>query len=348
MLVCAGALLAPAVFAVGLSRLAGAGPGPRARRLVAGNLLVLGLALAVAFLAGEIYFRLLYDRPDAFGLTRASRRWLERHYVYNQAGPRDNVEYVNRILPGKRRVSFLGDSFTAGYGVADVGQRFANLIRGEMSDAWEIHLLAADGMDSGEQIEMVRDAVAAGYQLDVLVLVYVLNDIADIVPEWTRTLARVYRGQAREPFFVRHSFLVNTLYYRWKTSRIPELASYYGFVRDSYRSQPWVQQQQRLRGLAEFCRARGATFLVVTFPFLHALGPEYEFAEVHAALGDFWRGLSVPHLDLLGVYAGQDPGDLVVGRHDAHPNAHAHRMAAGAIRPFIEANIAIAAGTGDG
>ena len=41
---------------------------------------------------------------------------------------------------------------------------------------------------------------------------------------------------------------------------------------------------------------------MVTFPFLHALGPNYEYQFVHEELDQFWRELKVPHLDLLEVY----------------------------------------------
>lgn len=313
----------------------------RWRALLAGNALVLALLVSIVYLAGETYFRFMHDKPDSFGLSRSARRWFERHYRFNDAGVRDNLEYENAIAPGKRRISFVGDSFTAGHGVPEVDDRFINLIRARRGREWEIHGVAEDGLDTGEELETLKAAVANGYQLDVVVLVYCLNDIADIVPEWQSILARIYGRQQREGFLLRHSWFLNAMYYRWLGRRDPDIADYYGFVRRAYGSPLWERQKERLAALQAFCESRGARLLAVTFPFLHALGPEYPYARVHDGLDRFWLGRGVAHLDLRGVYEGYAPDDLTVSGADAHPNPRAHAMAAGAIEAFVASNLAV-------
>ena len=77
--------------------------------------------------------------------------------------------------------------------------------------------------------------------------------------------------------------------------------------------------------------------MVVTFPFLHALGDDYAYRDVHGRL-DALSGdeLGMRHLDLLPVYEEYKPGKLVVGKVDAHPNEFAHELAAEAIAEFLE------------
>jgi hypothetical protein len=60
---------------------------------------------------------------------------------------------------------------------------------------------------------------------------------------------------------------------------------------------------------------------------------------VHEQLGRFWRELQVPHLDLLPVYQGLKPQQLVANRFDPHPNEFAHKLAAEAIQKFLEQNM---------
>jgi hypothetical protein len=79
--------------------------------------------------------------------------------------------------------------------------------------------------------------------------------------------------------------------------------------------------------------------LVVTFPFLHELGPHYEYVPVHKELDEFWQELGVPHLDLLSVYEPHQGERLTVNSHDAHPGVYAHALAADAIVRFLEKNI---------
>jgi hypothetical protein len=283
-------------------------------RLALGNLLVLLGLLALAWAGGEAYYRFVFDSTDSFGLTRVCRRWFQRHYVLNNFGVRDNVNYALECVPGRLRITFLGDSFTAGHGIADVEDRFANRVRQAHSPAWQVHVLAANGVETGAEMKSLASFLQGGYQADVVV-------------------------QRSEPFLVRHSDFINVLYYRFKAARDPDVADYYSFVRGAYAGPVWKLQQERLRGLKDLCAARGAMLLVVTFPFLHDLGPQYPYAEVHRRLATFWEGEGVPHLDLWPVYAAYAPRDLVIGRFDAHPNVFAHKLAADAIGAFIEQRV---------
>lgn len=200
-------------------------------------------------------------------------------------------------------------------------------------------MLARNGWSTATELEALR-GLPPGYPLDAVLLVYNVNDMAELIPEWRGTLDRIYRGHREEGFLVRHSFLVNTLHYRRLVRDTPELARYYGLLRASYDS-PLFERQQRL--FAEFaaeCRRRAVPCGVVTFPLLHELGAAYPYRSAHARLAAAWRDLGVPHLDLLPAFAGRAPRDLVVSRWDSHPNEAAHRVAAAAIAPFLDALLA--------
>jgi hypothetical protein len=307
---------------------------PRWSRLVVGNSLVFLFACSLILLSGETYFRFFNDTTDSFGLTKSTTRWFKRHFQYNSSGFRDSVTYTTTIAPGKRRVTLIGDSFTAGHGVPNVEDRFANVIRSE-SPGWEVHILAQCGWDTGHQIPNFLGTERDNYQTDLVVLVYCLNDITDIVPEWQKIVQRIYPS-SRPGFFFEHSYFLNTLYYRWKAVRDPDVSNYYQFVRDNYEGPIWEQQKQRLTYLRDTVHARGGQFLVVTFPFLHALGPDYEYQSIHQRLNKHWNELGVPHLDLQGVYKSSHPHEVTVNAHDAHPNEKAHAMAAKAIAVFLE------------
>jgi lysophospholipase L1-like esterase len=304
-------------------------------RLLIGNLLVFLLASSALLAGFETYYRFFYDSTDSFGLTRTTERWFERHYQFNANAVRDNVDYAAKRTPGRVRITFLGDSFTAGHGIANVDDRFANLVRAARP-AWEIHALARNGLDTGGEIDMLQIAVRDGCELDRVVLVYCLNDIADIVPEWQAILDRIYERGRTPGFLVRNSYAADILYYRLKALRDPDVSHYYQFVRKAYDGPLWEVQKRRLGQLADFVGANGGKLLVVTFPFLHALGPRYEYQGVHEKLDALWQSLGVPRLDLLGVYAGFPSRKLTINGFDAHPNELAHRLAAKAIVEFLD------------
>jgi lysophospholipase L1-like esterase len=304
--------------------------------LIVGNLLVFLFLASVVAMLGEAYFRYVHDATDSFGLTKTTQDWFDRHFVYNGFGVRDSVEYTNQQPPGTRRITFLGDSFTAGHGIKDVEQRFGNRIRGEFPQC-DVHVMAKPGLDTGAEVDALRSMASRGYDLDVVVLVYCLNDISDIAPEWSATLERIHRKPAGEAL-VENSYLCNWLYFRCVASRDPDVTDYYQFVHDNYRGDVWAEQQQRLDDLRFYVAAYDAQLLVVTFPFLHALGANYSYDGIHEQLDEFWRSQHVPHLDLRATYEGYEPRDLMVNRFDAHPNELAHELAANAIVEFLHDN----------
>ena len=303
-------------------------------RLVLGNLLVFAFLCVLGLLAGEIYFRFIYDTTDSFGLTKTTQRWFARNFKYNDVGLRDSEEYFNELPPGGRRIAFLGDSFTVGHGVSSVADRFANRVRAMMPDV-EVHVLARSGMDTGAEVDFLLGVTNSGYELDVVVLVYCLNDISDIVPEWRAILKRIYARPA-PGFWVQNSYLCNWLYFRWFAAQDLDVASYYAFVRDNYDGPVWDQQAQRLASFRTEVTSRGGQLMVVTFPFLHNLGPKYDYQPVHEKLEAFWNRQNVPHLDLLRTFESLDSSDVVVNSYDAHPNEYAHALAAHAIADFLQ------------
>jgi len=304
-------------------------------RLLAGNLLVFIFLLGVLFVAGEAYYRFIYDTTDSLTYTKVSQRWLDRYYIQNAAGFRDNIEYSLTIQPGKRRISFLGDSFLAGHGVKNVEDRFPNIIRRNHPE-WEIHVLAKLGADTGDELTILKQSLDEGYQLDQVVLVYNLNDVSDIMPEWQASLKRIFADEDKGGWLRRNSYFVDILYHRWKVWHDPTMRQYFDFVLKGYQGPIWETQQQRLITLRNLVQSHGGRLLVVTFPFLHNIGPDYKFYPVHAQLDRFWENANVPNLDLLPVYSNLPPSKLVVNKFDAHPNEFAHALAAKAIDQFLE------------
>jgi len=303
-------------------------------RLLFGNFLVLLWFGSLGVLGGEIYYRYFYNTTDSFGLSRITLRWFDRHFHYNEVGFRDSVEYSRQVAPGHRRVTFLGDSFTAGHGIADVEQRFANRVRATLPNG-EVHVFAEPGWDTLQHVEVATALPADGFQLGLVVLVYCLNDLTDLVPEWMEIQRRIYEPDL-PAFFVKNSFLVNTWHYRRKSAGDPDVANYFQFVRDHYQGPVWRAQRARLVSLKETIEKFDGRLVVVTFPFMHELGAAYSYHDVHDQLGRLWDELGVAHLDLLETFESYQAADMVVNRYDAHPNDQAHAIAADAIGPFLQ------------
>src|SRR3954463_4840485 len=116
--------------------------------LLLGNTLLLLLLLSLIPLLGEIYYGFFYDQTDSLAYTKTSRHWFARHWVNNPSGIRDDINYALALKPGKRRLTFVGDSFTVGQGIKNVNDRFPNIIRSAHPD-WDVQILGQLGFDTG-------------------------------------------------------------------------------------------------------------------------------------------------------------------------------------------------------
>jgi lysophospholipase L1-like esterase len=314
------------------------GQGATMRHVLLVNALIFLFLVGLLLLGGEVYFRFFYDSTDSFMYTKVSRRWYERYCQFNTVSVRDNIEYRVKIQPGKHRVTFIGDSFTAGHGIRDVEDRFVNRVR-KLHPEWEVHMLAMQGFDTGDELHFLETWRAMNYQLDLVVLVYCLNDISDLIPERRAAFDRIQAQIKDTGWFLNHSYFLNTLGHRWQVARDPFMHGYFDLVLGAYEGPLWDEQARRLTQLRSTVESGGGRLAVITFPFMHALGPSYPYAAVHRKLETFWSDQKIPHLDLSPVFAGGKPAELTVNRFDAHPNEHANALAVEAINKFLVTQI---------
>jgi hypothetical protein len=307
-------------------------------QILVGNLLLLLFLVSSALLVGEVYYRFFYDTTDSLMYTKVSRRWEQRYYRWNTATARDNQEYKLFVSNGKRRITFLGDSFTAGHGIKNVEDRFANRIRSQRPE-WEVHVLARPGFDTWGEIEFLRTWVTNRYELDLVALVYCLNDNSDMIPERWEAIDRIQADVRNAGWLRQNSFFLDVVYHRLRLRNDPFMRGYFDLVQNAYRGPLWQQQQQRLVQLKQLVESNGGKLVVITFPFLHALGATYPYEFVHQQFRQFWSDQGVPHLDLLPTFRNLSPKDVTVNSFDAHPNERANELVTPLILEFLQTNL---------
>ncbi len=304
--------------------------------LLVGNGLILAFLLSLLFLSFETYYRFVCDRTDAMGNTLVSIAWTKRHAQLNAAGFRDNVNYTMPLTPGKHRITFVGDSFTYGYGLKNVEDRFANRIR-QSHPEWEIHVVAKPGLDTSTEVDAMHVlTVSNGYRPDWVVLVYQINDIGEVMPGWVGGYKKMMADPFRQSWLCANSYFVNLFYHRWQLSQNSYMQKYFDEIEAAYRGPLWETEKLGLLAFQNLTRLRGGQLLVVTFPYMDAM---LRFKPVHEQLARYWQERGIPHLDLLPVFTDQPPAQLVVNSHDAHPNEFAHELAAKAIDEFLKREI---------
>ncbi len=298
---------------------------------------VLGLfMLMLVFIAGETYYRFFVDTTDSFGINKVSQRWMKNHYRFNNVNLRDNIDYEPKIEQGKRRITIFGDSFTAGHGVKSVNDRYANILRNTYPNL-EVHVIAVNGANTHSQLEYINTLEGLGYEFDLVLLAYCLNDIDYFLYEAHESNKRIHAFNKKLNYLQRESFFINMLSFRWFALNDPDFMNYSKYVLNAYLDKDtWEKQAALLKEMKTRIHEHGGFFTAATFPFLQQTIEDYEFKQVHAQLGNFWKKQGVSHLDLLNTFAPHLGDDLTVNYFDAHPNEKAHLMAFKAVDQFFK------------
>lgn len=300
--------------------------------------------LAFLLVVAETVFALGYDSTDTFALCRTSKRWYERHVALNNMGFRDQKRFQDRKPVGRSRIVLLGDSFAFGHGVKDPNNRFGDILEkkciAESEDGWELYNISQQGLPTSLMVERLDQLAADGFELDVLLLAYNLNDVEDLDENSRHVIGTIILDQPSS-WVVRECYLPNFLYYRSQQFTRPELQGYFHWLVNAYHGEVWDTQRRQLDEIREWCDRRGVELLVVIFPSLVDMD-DYQFDEAHRVLNEYWQDNDVPVLDLLPILRPHAAEGLIVNRFDAHPNERAHELAASAIweellRPRVSA-----------
>ena len=231
--------------------------------------------------------------------------------------------------PGEdlRRIVFLGDSLTFGWGV-EQDEIFAALLEDSLNaeQPTEVLNFGTGNYNTTQEVELFLERGLDPLP-DQVVVFYFIND-AEPVP-------------TRSPFSFLANFRIVTFYWsrlgqlrtRWNPERT--FQEYYAAL---YQEDQvgWRETRDAFARLARVCRQRGIDLRVVLLPELHELA-DYPFASEHGQVEVALKALGVPVLDLTPVFADViEPRTLWVSLDDAHPNAAAHARIALASHAFID------------
>ncbi len=309
-------------------------PKERFRKLglVAGNALVLLCIAGAAGLAGETYFRFLCVETDPFGWSVPSQRWFALYTRLNSLGCRDK-EWTVEKPPGTRRIAFVGDSFTYGWGIENTEDRFPDRLGAMFGAETEVMNVAKPGWGTGDQVAPIRDMIA-GYAIDEVVLCWVPNDIDKLLP--TRDDFNPIHPPQPRWFNPDSSCLMDYLYRRISVPRARTVSGYHDWLAGGYADpQVWQAYERQLHAIIQLCRDRNVRLHVALLPYVQSGGETFDAHAIHTRVKQFFETSNVDVVDLLPSLAGIEPAELMVNGHDAHPNERAHELFAKVIRPRL-------------
>jgi hypothetical protein len=217
---------------------------------------------------------------------------------------------------GERRILVLGDSVAFGWGVnqgEDFPARLETLLRGQNNVVWRVINSGVNGYNSEQEaIFFATEGIA--YEPDIVVLVYVDNDVEPVIdpkpvtwrryPTWPSSLPELLERGRSLSYLYQTTKLFQRIQEREMSASTPALS----VTRDVR----WPDSLKALRTILDVCRSHGIPFLLAT-----EASSDVEFflamkqAEIDAiSLGPAWERVPVGH--------------HFVSRVDPHPSAWVH------------------------
>lgn len=300
------------------------------------------IVLHLVLLVGEVWLRMLMASPNparwpciSYGNTSWKMVELyDREKNSFDLRERDLEEFKP---PRTYRVFFAGDSVTFGLGipfeetfVKRVEKRIDAQARA-LGMRFETINAGWPGHNTRHEFETIRQK-GLYYEPDLVILVYFPNDVEAMASSMP------YQGicAALDPLYE------NSISWAWGSRQVHSLLerlgvreTYADWLREQYHSAGFRQVQQHIFNCQVWCRRYGKRFGVVIFPFMENLRA-YEFGYAHQMIRETAATHSIPCLDLLSVFAGQDDASMQLSpAFDHHPGVAANALAAPAIEAFI-------------
>lgn len=320
-----------------------------------GNVLALGVTLAVCLLVGELVFRLPPVVARTGGGTPGLNRWAEANY--------DNLWEANPLRlrsfhldepkrPGTFRIVTLGDSFTWGYVVGDTREIWPYVLERNLRDRGldaEVINLGRPALSTLDE-RWLLDQMGWLFEPDLVILQYTLNDPVPV------SYADYFRLYPLVPglnhYLDNTSYLFSFLNGRFRSLQMslfyPEREA--ALFADEFEG--WQASRDALLEMASESDRRGIAFFAVLFPLFEPAGLDeatYPFLEAHRKVEKTCRAAGIPFLDLRPTFAAENrPGrSWWALPSDSHPGPEGHRLAGRAIAEAVmSSGLAPQAGSG--
>ena len=291
------------------------------------------------FASMEYYFYHHVQMSDGFGFTLSARNWRSRFgsVPKNSWGMRD-VEHNASSVVTKNKLYVVGDSFTAGHGINNHRDRYANIVATALGSDWEMILIAKGGWATRRQLSefaavqaTINDPLSTSR--DIVIWQYYLNDIENAGSAAGIEKPAIYLTAPRllRPI-VDHYHVANFIYWsmfrRFSTREL--MGSYLKFMSACFDdSMAWNLHQRELREIVALAEARSSQqqrrLIVVVYPNLMDISGTRKMSD---RVAEYFQSHDITVINMADMLSGKAVDEITVNRFDGHPNEAVNRLLA--------------------
>lgn len=275
------------------------------------------VSLCVIFSFGLILeaIFMFIPRTHAVGYTHATKLWNKLYWKpLNSFGLRD-TEFINE--EGKPAYYFVGDSYTAGYGIKKVKDRFSDIMSSRLKDVNALNL-GINAVDTSKEFLYLNDIVEkTGIIPKKIFLQYYGNDIDEAagknnVDFWG------FQPYSSVPYYfvplIEGSYLINYLYWLFPQS---DGRFYKDYLERAYTDPNTITDHfSDLQKFVDYSNSLNAELIIVLIPFVQDL--EWSNKVFVGKIKDFFSVQNVKVLDVGNLTKDLSLNKVVVNNNDAH------------------------------
>jgi lysophospholipase L1-like esterase len=282
------------------------------------------LIIFVFLLILEVAF-MFVPRTHAVGYTNASKLWSKMYWKpINSFGYRDDEIKQDTL---KKTYFFVGDSFTAGFGIKNAKKRYSNLIAEKRTDI-NVYNLGINAIDTEKEFIYMEDFIRhSSVKPDKIFLQYYGNDI-DLAAMKNNLNFKGFTPHSNVPSFlnsiVRSSYLLD--YFYWLFPR-NDSANYWDFLIEAYNSEKTLQDHYGdLNKFVEYANNNNAELIVILFPFIQDLAASEDL--YLTKIRTFFESKDIKVLNVSPLIKDLPLSKTLVNNNDAHASKVVNKLVA--------------------
>jgi hypothetical protein len=292
-------------------------------------------SIFVLFILLEAIFMFI-PRSHSADVTLASKLWFAKYWKpINSLGFRDNEpDNKNPVI------LFVGDSYTAGYGLKSVDDRFPNIIGKELNKKEKKYSIVNTGrpnMDSRDEYNAMKDFLyMTRIKPEKIILQYCGNDIDGIALNNGLTFSGFHPDSYTDKFIIligSGSYLLNYIYWLFPREYLGE--SYAAFVCKAYNNADILAKHEAdLKLFVDYARGNSIQLMVVVFPYLDHI--EMSDSIYVNNIVNFFKANKINVINVSPLVKDIPVRERIININDAHASKKVNRIIAQEILNKLE------------
>jgi lysophospholipase L1-like esterase len=279
-------------------------------------------------------------------------------YTTNSAGMRDDAEFTVAKPRGTRRIVFVGDSFTFGWGL-QLAYTFPKQLAARLeawpasAGRWEVINLGVPAYNTMNEVHSLEHK-GLQYEPDVVVLMYHLNDALSYQrtalgdgPDTTERLSHYFIGDASpaevrivNEFIADRGYNAEAITIQRDLVAVPEsrrIPLYVTYLITHRLPLYWDRVRGALDRLRDLSHDHGFDVLAALIPEIDMRWETYPFGPLHEQVAAAMQARGFRLVDLLAVLSEYPNDDLRLWGHDGHTSAFANYIIADVLEEHLAA-----------